>query len=90
MQTGFLLTRSPVFFLPKERILSVVHTNFGCDIFANRWWQRFLPGLARYVIGLHCVACNLLMVDYGKKYTWKEGKEISEGLLEREKSNADG
>jgi len=87
MQVGFLLTRGPIFFMPKERILPVVHSNIGCDIFKNPWWRKFLPSIARYVLGYRCLACKTLTIDYGREYTGKEAKELSERLISEEKGS---
>ena len=85
MEIGFLWTREPIRFMPKERVIPKINSNTDCDIFKNPWWQKFLPSPVRRVAGYRCSTCKILIIEYGKEYVGNESRELAEKLLAQER-----
>jgi hypothetical protein len=77
MEVVFVLANAPFYVLPGERVRQSIHTG-GDDLFANPWWRQYLPSKAQYALGHHCRSCKYLTLDYGKKYSQTEAREILE------------
>jgi len=84
MQVGFLYTREPIRFMPKERVIPKINWNGDCDIFHNTWRTKFLPGVVRRVLGYHCPTCKVLVIDYSKVYVGNESRELAQKLIDQE------
>ena len=84
MEIGFLHTREPLRFMPKERIIPKVNWDADCDIFHNTWRTKLLPGVVRRVLGYHCPACKILVIDYGREYVGNESRELAQKLIDED------
>jgi hypothetical protein len=82
MQIGFLNTRSGILFMPKERVVPKVNCDIDCDIFRNNWRTKFFPSVIRRVIGYHCPACKVVVIDYSKEYVGNESRELAQKLID--------
>jgi len=88
MQIGFLYATEPIRFMPKERVIPKVNSNTDCDIFHNTWRTKVLPSIVRRVLGYHCPACKLLIVDYSREFVGNESRELARKLVEEESHEA--
>src|SRR5260221_3210574 len=77
MEVVFVLANIPLLLLPGERVRKNIHTA-GDDIFKNPWWRRIFPSFAEYALGHHCRACKYLELDYAKRYSQQEARELLE------------
>lgn len=84
MEVGFLHTREPIRFMPKERVIPKTNWDGDCDIFHNTWLAKFLPGSVRRVLGYHCPSCKILVIDYGREYVGNESRELAQKLIDAE------
>jgi hypothetical protein len=84
MQIGFLWTREPIRFMPKERVIPKINSDTDCDIFQNTWRTKNLPGVVRRVLGYHCPTCKILVVDYGRVFVGNESRELAQKLVDED------
>ena len=78
MEIIFILTNLPLNVISREQVLKPIHSN-GQDIFQNKWWWRWLPSWARYVMGFKCASCKIMWLNYGKTYNEQEAQVIVQG-----------
>ena len=78
MEIIFILTNVPLYIISGERALKFIHTA-GKDIFQNKWWSRWLPTIAKYVMGFRCVTCQIMWLNYGKTHNEKDVQSLIQG-----------
>lgn len=78
MEVIFIITKVPLYVISGERVLKFIHTG-GEDIFQNKWWGRWVPSMAKYIMGFRCASCQTMLLNYGKTYSEKEVQAIVRG-----------
>jgi hypothetical protein len=74
MEVIFVLANMPWNFIPGERVRESIFVT--TDLFETPWWRKIFPSMARFSMGYRCRSCKQITLDYGKKYTHQEAREI--------------